>query len=294
MQEYDKSSKWLIQHRGNSILRLGGVREVVEWRPLQAEFVQSRRLPDGLIEARRQGQEKPDLFLLEISAYPYARLSDQMIDDLAAVRLDRRVLPEVLTLFLHPRGNARAADSVTLHSPLRWTTWNLRWRAVKLWTIPAEDLLAADDIGLIPWVPLARFSGPPERIVSRCRVRIDQEAPLLESFEYENLLTATQVLLGLRYNKDVTLLERLRALLGGREVMIESPVYREIVEEAERKGATEARQEDILDLLVDRFGPAAMALEVELKAVEFDRLSELLKLAAKCRSLAAFRKHLAS
>ena len=56
MHEYDKSSKWLIQHYGDSILRLAGVRDFVAWRPLAAELVQSRRLPDGLIEVRRQGQ----------------------------------------------------------------------------------------------------------------------------------------------------------------------------------------------------------------------------------------------
>jgi hypothetical protein len=150
MQEYDKSSKWLIQHRGNSILRLGDVNDLVEWRALQAEFSQSRRLPDGLIEARRRGQEKPDLFLLEISAYPYTRLVDQMIDDIAAVRLNRRVLPEVLTLILHPGGRTRVAESVTLQSLLRWTTWKLRWRTVKLRTVPAEDLLNRDDVGLGP------------------------------------------------------------------------------------------------------------------------------------------------
>ncbi|HMF38330.1 MAG TPA: hypothetical protein VKF17_16930 [Isosphaeraceae bacterium] len=34
MHEYDKSSKWLIQHHGDSILRLAGVRDIVNWRPL--------------------------------------------------------------------------------------------------------------------------------------------------------------------------------------------------------------------------------------------------------------------
>jgi hypothetical protein len=44
MHEYDKSSKWLIQHHGDSILRLAGVCDITEWRPLQAEIVQPRRL----------------------------------------------------------------------------------------------------------------------------------------------------------------------------------------------------------------------------------------------------------
>jgi hypothetical protein len=62
MHKYDKSSKWLIQHHGDSILRLAGVQDIGSWKPLQAELVQNRRLPDGLIEARLYGQAEPHLF----------------------------------------------------------------------------------------------------------------------------------------------------------------------------------------------------------------------------------------
>jgi hypothetical protein len=76
----------------------------------------------------------------------------------------------------------------------------------------------------------------------------------------------------------------------GGEAMIESPLYKEIVEETQR----EARQQDILDLLEDRFGPEAKDLEPQLKAVAFERLRELHRFAARSRSLAAFRKRLRS
>jgi hypothetical protein len=66
MHEYDKSGKWLIQHYGDSILRLAGVDDIETWKALQAELVQSRRLPDGLIEVRRRGESELDLYLLEI------------------------------------------------------------------------------------------------------------------------------------------------------------------------------------------------------------------------------------
>jgi len=46
-QPYDRSSKWLIQHHGDSMLRLAGVKNTQAWRPAQAEVVQPRRLPDG-------------------------------------------------------------------------------------------------------------------------------------------------------------------------------------------------------------------------------------------------------
>jgi hypothetical protein len=76
------------------------------------------------------------------------------------------------------------------------------------------------------------------------------------------------------------LLERLRALLGGREATMEAPYS--------------PYYQAILDFLETRFGPAAKELEVELKAVKLDRLSDLVKFAAKCRSLASFRKRLLS
>jgi hypothetical protein len=76
--------------------------------------------------------------------------------------------------------------------------------------------------------------------------------------------------------------------------MIESPLYQEIAVELTREGAIKARQQDIIDFLEGRFGPPARELEVELKAVDFDRLSDLVKFAAKCRNLAAFRKKLLS
>ena len=114
MHQYDKSSKWLIQHHGDSILRLAGVLDIVSWQPLPAELVQSRRLPDGLIEVRRHGQAEPDLYVLEIATYPEARVADQIVNDTALVYLDRRVLPEVVVLFLHPKGNLEAAGAVNL------------------------------------------------------------------------------------------------------------------------------------------------------------------------------------
>lgn len=41
-QPYDRSSKWLIQHHGDSMLRLAQIRDIDNWRPAQAEVVQPR------------------------------------------------------------------------------------------------------------------------------------------------------------------------------------------------------------------------------------------------------------
>ena len=70
--------------------------------------------------------------------------------------------------------------------------------------------------------------------------------------------------------------------------MIDPPLYQRIVDEAKREG----RQEAILDLLEDRFGPEAKSLEADLKVLSSDQLWELIRFAGRCRSLASFRKRL--
>jgi len=287
MHEYDKSSKWLIQHHGDSILRLAGVRDIVSWQPLPAELVQSRRLPDGLIEVRPHGQAEPDLYVLEIATYPEARVADQIVDDTALVHLDRRVLPEVIVLFLHPRGNIEAAGAANVRSRQGWTNLQLSWRIAKPWEIPAEELLSAGDVGLVPWVPLAQFDGPPEPIVRECRVRIDRDAP---PNEHENLLAVTQFLSGMRYNN-----AKLLQILGGRRAMIESPLYQELEAELMRKAEIKTTRKAIARILKIRFGIVPRELGSELKAIDDEnRLGELLDHAVKCRNINSFRKQLSS
>ena len=69
MAEFDRSSKWLIQHHGDALLRLAGVEGVVSWRPLQADLVQPGS-SDGVLEVHLAGEPEPRLFVVEIATYP--------------------------------------------------------------------------------------------------------------------------------------------------------------------------------------------------------------------------------
>ena len=71
--QYDKNTKWLIRKHGDSVLYLGGIRQVRRWRALQTELVQPNKLPDGLLEVYFQGRSGPDYFLLEVATYPEKR-----------------------------------------------------------------------------------------------------------------------------------------------------------------------------------------------------------------------------
>jgi hypothetical protein len=277
-QPYDKSSKWLIQHHGDSLLWLARIRNIKAWRPAQAEVVQPRRLPDGLLEALLEDATDEDLFLLEVSTYPERRVGKQMTDDLLLVYLDRGELPEGVTLVLRPKGKYRVPRSRTLHSRRGLSSCRVKWRVVELWTIPAEELLQAGDVGLVPWVPLTDFAEPPETILQRCREAIEEHAP---PDEKANLLAVTHVLAFLRYN-DVDLL----TILGGRKVMLESPLIQDLL-------ADRAHQY-IGTVLEARFGDVPHDLVEGIESVvDEKRLKGLVRLAASCPDLDTFRSAMA-
>jgi predicted transposase YdaD len=283
MHDYDRGSKWLIQHHGDSILRLAGIGDLVSWRALQAEVVQPRQLPDGLLEVQLAGRNDPDLFVLELATYPEPRLSEQIARDVMLVYLDRRVVPEVVALVLHPKGQFRAGTELALHSRLDLTRLAVGWRVVELWTVPAEVLLAADDVGLIPWVPLSHFSGPPEPLLRQCRERIDRQAG---QEERANLLAVIQVMTKLRYNDP-----RLLTILGGSQAMFESPLIQELLVQRSQ----EVKQQAILRFLAARLGPVPDDVANALRAIDDEQeLDSLIDDSALCPDLEAFRQRLPS
>ena len=70
---------------------------------------------------------------------------------------------------------------------------------------------------------------------------------------------ALRVLSGIRYP-----LELVQRILRRKEIMLESPVYREILEEGREEGREERLREDVLEVLEVRFGqvPAELATQV--------------------------------
>src|SRR5258708_5506698 len=111
---FDKGGKWLIQHHGDAIVRLGGLTDVVSWRALQAEVVQPGQLPDGLLEVHLAGQTEPLYVIVELATKAERRLTRQAVRDVLLVYLDRDVLPELVTIILQRRGKYRAEASVQL------------------------------------------------------------------------------------------------------------------------------------------------------------------------------------
>src|SRR5208283_5304080 len=272
-KDKDKSAKWLIEHHGDAILRLGGVTDLVRWQAAPAELVLPAKLPDGLLFAWRAGRDRPEPFVVEIATYPELRAAEQAFRDLLLVYLVRGEVPNVLVLVLRPKGQLRVPDHARRASSDAATELGGRLRVVELWTIPAEPVLATADPGMMPWVPLMQAAEPPEIVLRRCREVIDQHAP---ADEHESLITVTQVFTRLRY-KDPNLL----SILGGKTVMIESLLIREIV--------AERRHKDILKVLAIRFGPVPPELAAEVRSILDETvLDAVVELAASSPDLEQF------
>jgi hypothetical protein len=277
---FDPSSKWMLEEHGASFLYLAGARSVLSCRTIAAEVVQPRKLPDGLLEVRFADSARRRLVLVEVATYPEKRVVAQVQDDIRLVRQVRGVLPEALVFCLCPRGQYRVPRQAQQRSPLGWTSETLSWNLVEVWTLSAEELLAAPGVGVVPWATLARYDGPPEVLLQRCRDRLDREGGAQKA----NLLAVTQVYARLHFDRPQWL-----EILGGRKAMIESPLIQEIVEESKQA----ARVEGILDILQGKFGPVEPRVSAGLAQVkEKERLKRLLLQAATCANLQVFEEAL--
>lgn len=273
MGAYDKSSKWLIEHHGDSILRLAGATNIVSWRPLPPEQVQLGQLPDGLLEVQFAADSEPTLVLLELATFPERRVFEQIQRDIAMVYLARRILPEALVVVFHPKGQFRVQAAQQLESPQGWTRWDTSWRVVELWSLSAEALLASGDLGLVPWAPLAATTATAEQMLQSCRDSIERYSDVQGK---EMLLAVTQVFASLRY-KD----ERLLALLGGKKTMLEFPIIQELL--AERSHM------HILRLLRGRFGEVPQTVVERLNEINKEEtLDALNEYAGLCPDLNSF------
>ena len=124
-----------------------------------------------------------------------------------------------------------------------------RYQIVRMWQLPVETCLDGG-LGLVPLAPLGAVTEAElPAVIGRMRERIDQEATAEEA---ATLWTAADVLMGLRYSKELV-----GHLLRGVHKMKESVTYQAIVEEGVEKGRLEEARQMLLDVGTERLGEAS-------------------------------------
>ena len=172
-QAKDRFSKWLISHFGNMILQLAGIGDFTRWQAVQPETVAPRRLPDGLIEVTFPEDPLPVPFLIEVETYADNSADPQVFEDILLITLDRGEIPDVVALILQPKGNIIVTGEQERRSRKGTAVLAANWHVIELWTLNAEALLALNEVGVVPWIPLTHFASEPEPLLRQCRERID-------------------------------------------------------------------------------------------------------------------------
>ena len=161
-QDKDRSGKWLLTHHGDAVLKLAGLTGFTAWKALQPETVAPRRLPDGLLEVRFPNESEPTLVLVEIETYPDADADRQVFDDVMLIAVDRKVVPEVVSVVLKPKGNLTVTGAAERTSRRgRTRVGHGPWCGFGSWTPRRCFRLATR-----AWSPGCRWPEPPCRLKS--------------------------------------------------------------------------------------------------------------------------------
>jgi hypothetical protein len=155
---------------------------------------------------------------------------------------------------------------------------------VRLWEIPAEELLAIGHPVLLALVGQTHIETPeallPE-VIARMHSVPDGEMR-------GRLLTALVSLM-----PDGEMLEMVERLVEREELLLDTPFMRRMREEATREGVLTSRRQSILDVLRFRFDPPVSVyqqLEQYLETITDEaQLEKLLAVAARGESVADFQ-----
>lgn len=213
----DRISKWILDQRADSILRLTNLPAIVSWRAVTPEKIALARIPDSLLEVLFVGDEESSPVIFEVENTPNRDADRQLLEDILLVRLHQGVFPDAVLILLSPRGRADVDGEKLIESRGKTVMGAVRWHVIRMWELEAEDLFALNDPGLIPWIPLTRTRQPPEEFLRRCRAQIDRMIPPKDQ---EPFLVATSLFASIRYNDS----EVLQRIFSGEQPMIEFPL----------------------------------------------------------------------
>ena len=157
----------------------------------------------------------------------------------------------------------------------------------------ATDLLAQNDIGLIPCVPLTHIDAPVDEVMRECRERIDRHAP---EERRAGLLAVTQIMASF-----AGIEEGIMSQITFDSPLFDSPYIRKLEDEFARKLTQEVTQEVtretlvalIEDILAARFQSVSDDLRAMLETITDEaQLKDLHRWAAICPDLDSFRDRL--
>ncbi|MGB3189001.1 MAG: DUF4351 domain-containing protein, partial [Limnoraphis sp.] len=142
-----------------------------------------------------------------------------------------------------------------------------RYQVIRMWE--QNPAIFLNDRALLPLAPLAQTNSP-ERLLTQ----VAAEVAKIEAIEQRrNVLAAVQIIAGLRYDK--TLIQQLLR----EDIMRESVIYQDILQQGVRQGVQRGRGEGeaslIIRQLTRRFGELPPQLPQQIRSLSLTQLDAL-------------------
>jgi hypothetical protein len=283
MPDYDASFKIVARASGRQLAQLAGF-DCRQWEPIGGEVQATERLADRAFRARR-GRDRCVVYMEAYTRWdrdaPWSVLAK------SGLLSERERLPTLsLVYVLLPRGYQKQRGTFRLKVEGK-ATQQVWFQEVCFWKEQPEAWWE-EAPGLMALYPLCRHRTTPQAAVAHAAQNI--AGRVADSVTRADLLVTLAIFGRLR-------LPQAQVLdLIGRQQMIESPMYQEILAEGRAEGRAEEKinttREHIRDTLGVRFGPeAATEFADALRGIgDLSRLSELFRVALGCRRLTEFRK----
>ncbi len=226
--------------------------EAVYVRALDIELKNQHLFADALLEVLLRGQ--PALLHLEFQAYDDPDMEMRLLEyNVLASRQYSHLPVYSYVIYLRKAGEIAESPLVRMF-PDGEEVHRFFYRVIKLWEIPAEALLRTGWLGVLPLVTLTDGGKQPEVV----REMIDR----LASAEEYDLLAISEVVGGLVFKKGPELEWFKRRFSMFQDILRESPIYQEIIEQGLEKGiekGIQGQREMLLGFVQMRF-PELLAL----------------------------------
>ncbi|BAY42532.1 hypothetical protein SAMD00079811_01090 [Scytonema sp. HK-05] len=138
-----------------------------------------------------------------------------------------------------------------------------RYRVIRIWEQDPTPLLA--NPALLPLATLAR-SDSPNSLLEQVAAAVGM---IEENDERQNISACTQILAGLRFNKNL-----IRQLFR-EEIMQESVIYQDILQKGEQRGKKQEALALILRQLPRRIGSVSPQLQEQIRSLSVPQLEDL-------------------
>ena len=231
-QLFDITLKHLLEAHPADCLRLVGLPTAAAIDVIDADLATVSAEADKVF---RVNDRPPWVMHFELQASYDADLAERTLRYNVLLN-NRHGLPvRSVVILLRPKADGPEMTGVVRHTLADEQYLEFKYRIVRLWQKPVEDLLAGG-VGTLPLAPLTAVKEPElPAVIRRMKARVSAELPPSEE---AILWTATYVLMGLRYDETLA-----AELLRGVRAMEESVTYQAIIRKGKAEGRAEGRAE---------------------------------------------------